>query len=403
MGNNTTPPFSSFLIHPSSFPMTFTRFADVITLPSTRTADPLAAGIERFVGLEHIEPENLHIRSWGLVAEGTTFTNTFQRGQVLFGKRRAYQRKVAVAEFDGVCSSDIYVFESKDPQVLLPELLPFILQSEGFYEYAVKTSAGSLSPRTNWTHLANYEFPLLPVDEQRRIADLLWAADDAIVEYQNVLSTLENLESSLVAKHTQPNDDWPKKQIREFADVAYGLTVDSTRRNLATEKPYLRVANVWRNSFDFSEIKNIGADDRDEKRYRLLVNDVLVVEGHANVDEIGRAALWEGQLEGCLHQNHILRIRVRNDKEIQPKFLLTFINSPTGKNYMKSRAKSTSGLNTINSTVLNTMEVPIPSYEEQEEIMKMIGEVENAKAVTKVHLENSFALKKQLLATSLGG
>ncbi len=97
-----------------------TRFADVVALCTSRTADPLAAGIERFVGLEHIEPENLHIRSWGNVADGTTFTNTFKRGQVLFGKRRAYQRKVAVADFDGVCSNDIYVFESKDPNVLLP-------------------------------------------------------------------------------------------------------------------------------------------------------------------------------------------------------------------------------------------------------------------------------------------
>jgi hypothetical protein len=70
-----------------------------------RVADPAAAGVERFVGLEHIEPEDLRIRRWGLVAEGTTFTNLFRPGQVLFGKRRAYQRKVAVAEFEGVCSA----------------------------------------------------------------------------------------------------------------------------------------------------------------------------------------------------------------------------------------------------------------------------------------------------------
>ena len=139
--------------------MTLTRFSSVVTLSTARTADPLSAGIERFVGLEHIEPENLHIRSWGLVADGTTFTNTFKRGQILFGKRRAYLRKVAVADFDGVCSGDIYVFESKDPNVLLPELVPFICQSQGFYDFAVKTTAGSLSPRTNWSHLANYEFP----------------------------------------------------------------------------------------------------------------------------------------------------------------------------------------------------------------------------------------------------
>jgi type I restriction enzyme, S subunit len=127
--------------------MILVKFADIVHLSTSRTADPASAGIDRFVGLEHIEPENLHIRSWGNVADGTTFTSTFKRGQVLFGKRRAYQRKVAVADFDGVCSSDIYVFESKNPNVLLPELVPFICQSEGFYDYAVKTSAGSLSPR----------------------------------------------------------------------------------------------------------------------------------------------------------------------------------------------------------------------------------------------------------------
>ena len=154
-----------------------TRFGDVVHLSTSRLGDPAASGIERFVGLEHITPENLHIRSWGLVSEGTTFTNYFKPGQVLFGKRRAYQRKVALAEFEGVCSNDIYVFESKDPDVLLPELLPFICQSEGFYTYTVTTSAGSLSPRTNWAHLANYEFPLPPPGVQCRFADLLCSVD----------------------------------------------------------------------------------------------------------------------------------------------------------------------------------------------------------------------------------
>ena len=138
------------------------KFGDVVHLNTDRVADPLAAGIVHYVGLEHITPEDLHIHSWGLVAEGTTFTNYFKPGQVLFGKRRAYQRKVAVADFAGVCSSDIYVFKSKDPKVLLPALLPFICQTEGFFRHTVGTSAGSLSPRTTWKQLANYEFPLPP-------------------------------------------------------------------------------------------------------------------------------------------------------------------------------------------------------------------------------------------------
>jgi type I restriction enzyme S subunit len=199
--------------------MTLTRFADVVTLSTTRTADPLAAGIERFVGLEHMEPENLHIRSWGNVADGTTFTSTFKHGQVLFGKRRAYQRKVAVADFDGVCSSDIYVFESKDPNVLLPELLPFICQSEGFYQYAIKTSAGSLSPRTNWTHLANYEFSLPPLAEQRRIADLLWAADDVISQHQDLLEKTLLLKKSAIHEYTRRSKYTKKLKDSDFGEI----------------------------------------------------------------------------------------------------------------------------------------------------------------------------------------
>lgn len=131
---------------------TIVKFGDVVKLNTDRCAGPLAEGIERYVGLEHIEPEDLRIRRWGLVAEGTTFTNRFKPGQVLFGKRRAYQRKVAVADFAGVCSGDIYVFEPKNDR-LLPELLPFLCQTDGFFEHAVGTSAGSLSPAPtgrNW-------------------------------------------------------------------------------------------------------------------------------------------------------------------------------------------------------------------------------------------------------------
>ncbi|MDM7286008.1 restriction endonuclease subunit S, partial [Klebsiella pneumoniae] len=106
------------------------KFGDVVRLPKTKSKDPLADGFERYVGLEHLEPGDLRIRSYGNVADGVTFTSVFQPGQVLFGKRRAYQRKVAVADFSGVCSGDIYVLETKDPQVLLPELLPFICQTE---------------------------------------------------------------------------------------------------------------------------------------------------------------------------------------------------------------------------------------------------------------------------------
>ena len=127
------------------------KFGDVVRNANLVERDPVANGIERIVGLEHIDPENLHIRHWNSTEDSTSFTRKFVSGQTLFGKRRAYQRKVAYAEFEGICSGDILTFESREKNILLPELLPFICQSEAFFDYALGTSAGSLSPRTSWT------------------------------------------------------------------------------------------------------------------------------------------------------------------------------------------------------------------------------------------------------------
>ena len=147
-------------------------FGDVVQLSKERSKNPEVEGLRRYVGLEHLKPGDLKIRRWGDITDGTTFTNVFRPGQVLFGKRRAYQRKVAVADFSGVCSGDIYILEPNSKN-LISELLPFICQTDAFFDHAVGTSAGSLSPRTNWKSLATYEFLLPPLDEQRRIAEVL--------------------------------------------------------------------------------------------------------------------------------------------------------------------------------------------------------------------------------------
>jgi type I restriction enzyme, S subunit len=121
------------------------RFGDVVQNVNATCSNPTEQGLERFVGLEHLEPRDLRIRSWGNIADGTTFNRVFRPGQVLFGKRRAYQRKAALADFDGLCSGDIYVFAAKEER-LVPELLPFLVQTEGFATHAENTSEGSLSP-----------------------------------------------------------------------------------------------------------------------------------------------------------------------------------------------------------------------------------------------------------------
>lgn len=183
------------------------KFGDVVKNVNSVVRDPQKEGVERIVGLEHLDPENLHIRRWNPLEEGTSFTRKFGPGQTLFGKRRAYQRKVAYADFKGICSGDILTFEPKNRKVLLPELLPFICQSDAFFEYALDTSAGSLSPRTSWTALKDYEFALPPQDEQMRIAEILWAADEVVRAYECIKADGEKAAKALFLQHMQNTDE----------------------------------------------------------------------------------------------------------------------------------------------------------------------------------------------------
>lgn len=198
------------------------KFGDIVENVNETDNDPLTAGITRYIGLEHLEPGSLHVRTWGNIADGTTFTRRCHPGQVLFGKRRAYQRKVAVAEFDAIVSGDIYVLEARK-EYLVQELLPFICSSEDFFKHAVGTSSGSLSPRTNWSSLARYEFYLPPLDQQKRIADLLWAVDNSIVSWQENGRKLQNLHKSNLEKTFKNNQNsWPTKILSEIARVERG-------------------------------------------------------------------------------------------------------------------------------------------------------------------------------------
>lgn len=202
------------------------RFGDVVE-NCAETCDPQDAGLERFIAMEHLEPGSLHIRSWGNVADGTTFTRRCRPGQVLFGKRRAYQRKVAVAEFEAVVSGDIYVLAPKDTRRLLPELLPFLCLSERFFQHAVGTSAGSLSPRTNWTSLASFEFGLPPLDQQRRIAEILWAVDEAVDTHLGLYRSCETAYSSAIHDYLF-NTSNPAIRVGELSNINKSKLAEST-------------------------------------------------------------------------------------------------------------------------------------------------------------------------------
>ena len=143
------------------------------------------------VGLEHLVSQELRFTDYDIDTENT-FTKRFHKGQILFGRRRAYLKKAAIADFDGICSGDITVIEAI-PGKVDPMLLPFIIQNDRLFDYAISHSAGGLSPRVKWADLADYEFDLPSLEEQRRLADKLWAAYELKEAYKKMIAATDEM------------------------------------------------------------------------------------------------------------------------------------------------------------------------------------------------------------------
>lgn len=371
------------------------KFGQVVRLNRDRSKDPEADGLNRYVGLEHIEPGDLRVRSWGDVADGTTFTNRFRPGQVLFGKRRAYQRKVAIADFEGVCSGDIYVFEPKDPKVLLPNVLPFICQMDAFFDHAVGTSAGSLSPRTNWKSLANYEFALPPLQEQRRIAVAL-SAFDRVIDAQREASIRQvSLLLSVLSHHFNTTS----YDIVRLADLLVEIADyrGKTPPYISSGIPVISAENV-----SDGKLKNTRKWVTPETYERWLTrgipqggDTVLTMEAPAGeVAEFPR------------DQQHLLTRRViavrPNSEVMDSRFLYWFMRWLSAAGYWRRFAHGTTVDRLYKKDVMDA-KVPVPFRAVQSAIIRVLDDVESASSALLERSTAARSTKMRLLESALLG
>ena len=171
------------------------KFGDIVRevkLNVDRTNNPY----EFYVAGDHMDGEDLTIRRKGRFATddvGPAFTRIFRPGQILYGSRRTYLKKVAVADFDGICSNTTFILESKEPNVFCQELLPFIMLSEAFTKWSVSHSKGSTNPYVLFSDLAGFTLNLPSLDEQKVLADKLWAAYRVKESYRKLLAATDDM------------------------------------------------------------------------------------------------------------------------------------------------------------------------------------------------------------------
>ncbi len=350
---------------------TCVQFGDVVENVNDTVGDPGEAGLDRFIGLEHLEPGSLHIQSWGDVADGTTFTRRCRPGQVLFGKRRAYQRKVAVAEFDAVVSGDIYVL-SPNSDRLLAEFLPFICLSERFFEHAVGTSAGSLSPRTNWTSLASFEFDLPPLDHQRRIAEILWAVDEVITKANATAEDATGLVEATLNEFLYHGPNWNVLETREILaeDPRNGYSPPASPN--CGRVPTLSISAIRGGKVvPCGSLKYADVSDEAVKQFRLRRNDILVVRGNGNRMLCGRSGIVEDFPPGCFYPDLLIRLRFRSDC-LLPEFAVMQWNERKTHLRLLTKAKSSNGISKINGQDIRSHQLAVPPISAQKQFLESI-------------------------------
>ena len=173
---------------------------EIVDEITERINNPSQSGFEMFVGLEHFVSGDLKIKQWGSTKNLVSAMKKFQKGDILFARRNAYLKRASIVEFDGVCSGDAFVIREKKDR-LVPGFLAFIFNSESLWNYANSYAAGTMSKRVKWRDLAKYSFKLPSLEEQKRLADLLWSVDEAIESYCNLLNKLIITRNSLLKEN----------------------------------------------------------------------------------------------------------------------------------------------------------------------------------------------------------
>jgi len=360
------------------------KFGEVVRLNKETCKDPEAAGISRVIGLEHLEPSDLRVRSWADVADGTTFSNRVRPGQVLFGKRRAYQRKVAVADFDAICSGDIYVFESADPKRLLPELLPFICQTEVFFEYAVGTSAGSLSPRTNWKSLAAYEFALPPLEEQRRMCKFLAASIESVHALEELASAADIVAQAAVDTCVA---NCPSEPLGNTAAFVTSGSRGWAQHYAESGDLFLRVTNLQPNSIrlDLIDRKFVKPPEGAEGLRTLVRSgDVLVA---VTGEYLGMIGLVTESIGRAYVNQHVAIVRL-DQGLADPSFVAFSLTSSVAQQSVWSR---NDGGTKPGMTLGQVRSLPIPaiSVEEQRSWSKRFEQIEQQRDNSRARIKSA--------------
>lgn len=328
-----------------------------------------------------------------------------RRGDVLVATTRPNLNAVAIVgdvSNGHVASTGFSVLRPK-PGLLSGFLFRWV-QSPEFVKRISFLVQGALYPAVTDQQVRELAMPLPSVTEQRRIVAAIDAQLAATTRARNAVDAQLDAAprfDEVVLRDLFISATWPRETLGALARITGGIQKTPDRFPVSFHRPFLTVRNVQRNSLDLSVVERFEVRPDELEKYRLAPGDILIVEGNGSRDHIGRNALFpEGMPEEWIHQNHIIRVRLNRDR-LMPEFVSAFLNSDDGRAQMLKKAETTSGLYTLSTAKVASLDVPVPSFAEQARIVNELQALSAATQRLTAALREQFAALDKLPAALL--
>ncbi|WPL19599.1 EcoKI restriction-modification system protein HsdS [Thiorhodovibrio winogradskyi] len=372
------------------------RFEQMAANVNERIDDPSEAGVDYYVGLEHLDSDSLKIRRWGSPEDVSATKLLFEPGDIIFGRRRAYQRKLGVAEWRGIASAHSLVLRAK-PEVVLPEFLPFFMQSDLFMDRAQRISVGSLSPTINWKTLAKEEFALPPLEEQWRIIKLLSFST------RSVEAAIELTEKAKMALSSYREHQFASGSSLPFEDVITRIEVGKSLAGenqvpKATEYGVLKVSAVGPTFFRPTEAKRLLNQGAFLKMHEVKRGDLLITRANTP-DLVGMSCLVKHDHPNLMLCDKTLRLIPREGKDRQ--LILMSLCTISVRRQFKALASGTgAAMKNISQKKLRLLKLPWPRSSEAES--KLIAFINSQQAAIEEAQKRAEQAKQLHLSILIG-
>ena len=344
-----------------------------IAINSTEKKKPVEEDRFTYLGLEHLDSGSLKVTRFGSEVAPIGEKLVMHKGDVLFGKRRAYQKKVAIAPFDGIFSAHGMVLRPRE-DVIDKSFFPLFISSDYFLDAAIKISVGSLSPTINWRDLKTLEFGLPDLATQRKLAETLWSINETMEAYKKLISATDELVKSQFMEQFGNLDSntkhYPIKKLSEIADYWNGLTYKPTDTvQDGTGILVLRSSNIQNGALSFDD--NVRVTCPIKEKLFVKENDILLCSRNGSAALVGKTALIKGLTEPMTFGAFMMIIR----SSYYP-FLKTYFEMPV---FRKQISTGTSTINQITGKMLNDISIPVPELKAVERFKLLVDQTDKSK------------------------